>query len=310
MASSSQKHRGAGNRSLRDRSTPARRPEPPQLSLFIIGWGRVGSALGTQGRAAGVRLIGVETRDRGRARQARRVIGRANAPIAEAALIALAVPDAALAQVASDLASRVRPGQVVFHLNGSLDLAPLAPLAGAGAFPGSLHPYCSVASTDSPLRGATCAIDGRPRARAELRRLAIAIGLRPLAKPPRDRVRYHLSAVLTVSAAGVAAAASERLLLAAGATAAEARQALAGILRSVAFNLDQNAPGAALTGPFARGDLDRIRLQLAALATDPDAAALYRVIGRLSAHLAPSLSPESRASVEALLEGVLLEGVL
>jgi len=46
-------------------------------------------------------------------------------------------------------------------------------------------------------------------------------------------------------------------------------------------------------------------LQLAALASDPDAAALYRVIGRLSAHLAPNLSPESRASVEALLGGLL-----
>jgi len=277
--------------------------------LFIIGWGRVGSALGTQARG-GVKLIGVETRDPGRRRAARRVLGKASAPIAKADLIALAVPDAAIARVASELVPRVKRGQVIFHLNGSIDLSPLAPLAAVGALPGSLHPYCSVASSDSPLRGCSCAIDGSPKARAALRRLANAVGLRPLSSPPHDRVRYHLSAVLTVAAAGVAAASSGRLLAAAGVKAPEARRALAAILRSVAFNLDQNAPGAALTGPFARGDLDRIRLQLAALATDPDAAALYRVIGRLSAHLAPSLSPESRASVEALLEGVLLEGVL
>ncbi len=273
------------------------------IGLFVIGWGRVGSALGTQ-VGSGVKLIGVETRDPGRRRAARRVIGKANAPIANADLIALAVPDAALARVASELVPRVKRGQVVFHLNGSIDLSPLAPLAAAGALPGSLHPYCSVASAASPHRGCVCAIDsGSPKARAALRRLAGAVGLRPLSRPPRDRVRYHLSAVLTVAAAGVAAASSGRLLEAAGVSKPESRRALASILRSVAFNLEQNAPGAALTGPFARGDLDRIRLQLATLASDPDAAALYRVIGRLSARLAPNLSPESRAAVEALLKG-------
>jgi predicted short-subunit dehydrogenase-like oxidoreductase (DUF2520 family) len=230
------------------------------------------------------------------------VVGKDNRPIAEAELIALAVPDAAIAPVAAELASRVRRGQVVFHLNGSIDLSPLEPLARAGALPGSLHPYCSVATSDSPLRGCSCAIDGSPKARAALRRLAAAVGLLPLAKPPRDRARYHLSAVLTVSAAGVSAAAAQRLLESAGPTAPEARRALAAILKSVAFNLEHDSPGAALTGPFARGDLDRIRLQLAALASDPDAQALYRVIGRLSAHLAPSLSADRRAAVEALLE--------
>jgi len=246
--------------------------------------------------------MGVETRDPGRRRKARRVVGKANRPIAEADLIALAVPDAAIAAVATELAPRVKRGQVVFHLNGSFDLALLAPLAETGALPASLHPYCSVASSASPLRGCACAIDGGPKARAALRRLALAVGLQPLGKPPRDRVRYHLSAVLTVSAAGVAAAAARRLLESGGATAPEARRALAAILRSVAFNLEHDTPGAALTGPFARGDLDRIRLQLAALASDRDAQALYRVIGQLSAHLAPNLSPERRAAVEALLE--------
>ncbi len=157
--------------------------------LFVIGWGRVGSALGTQAKTAGVKLIGVETRDPGRRRKAQRVLGKANRPLAEADLIALAVPDAAIAQVAAELAPRVRRGQVVFHLNGSIDLAPLAPLAEASALPGSLHPYCSVASAASPLRGCACAIDGGPKARAALRRLALAAGLSPssASAPARSR---------------------------------------------------------------------------------------------------------------------------
>jgi predicted short-subunit dehydrogenase-like oxidoreductase (DUF2520 family) len=270
-------------------------------SLFVIGWGRVGSALGTQAGAGGIRLVGVETRDRGRARRARREVGKDNVPIAKADLVALAVPDAAIAAVASRLAPRLRRGQLAFHLNGSVDLASLAPLAEAGALTGSLHPYCSVASTATPLRGAACAIEGGPRAREMLRRLARATGMRPLARPPRDRLRYHLSAVLTVAAAGVSAAASQRLLEAAGASPPEAQRAISAILHSVAFNLGQDSPGAALTGPFARGDLERIRVQLSALTADPDAADLYRVIGRLSAHLAPGLAPEQRAALEALL---------
>ncbi len=273
------------------------------VRLFIIGWGRVGSALGTQARAGGVRLIGVPRRATlAGGAQARRIVGKVNGPIASAGLIALAVPDAALASIARELAPRLKRGQVVFHLNGSMDLTPLGPLAAGGALPGSLHPYCSVSSSASPLSGCACAIEGGPKARAALRRLAAAVGLRPLAAAPRDRLRYHLSAVMTVAAAGVAAATSERLLKLAGFSAPESRHALAAILRTVAFNLEQSSAGVALTGPFARGDLDRIRLQLAALASDPDGALLYRTIGRLSVHLAPSLSAERKAAVEALLK--------
>jgi predicted short-subunit dehydrogenase-like oxidoreductase (DUF2520 family) len=284
---------------------PRRPPGQPGTlppSLFIIGWGKVGAALGTQAQAAGLRLLGVETRDRARLRRAARAVGSPNAPLAAADAIALTVPDGALAEVAAALAARLRPGQVVFHASGSLDLEPLRPLAERGARIGSLHPFCSIASAATPLAGCACAIDGGAQARRILHRLALAVGLRPLARPPTDRLRYHLAAVLTVAGAGVAAVASERLLRAAGAPSTAARAALAGLLRSAAFNLEQSPGGGTLTGPFARGDLDRIRRQLDALQGDADAQALYRLLGRLSSRLAAGLSDAQRRAIEGLLK--------
>lgn len=270
-------------------------------SLYVIGWGRLGSALGTQAKAAGVPLLGVETRDPARRRAARRALGGASAELAAADLVALAVPDGALAAVTGSLLPRLRAKQVVFHLGGSTDLAPLAALSTVGALAGSLHPFCSVASARSPLAGSTCALDGPPLARARLRRLALAVGLRPLARPPTDRIRYHLAAVFLVASAGVSALAAERLLRAIGASATEARGAIGAILRSVAFNLERDLSPAALTGPFVRGDLGRIERQLAALRDDPGAAALYRTLGTQSADLAPHLPAALRSAVKRLL---------
>ena len=283
-----------------------RQPKPAvasqPLRLFVCGFGRVGTALATQASRAGVTLVGIETRDVARARDARRLRGAANGDLAHANLVALTVPDSALAAVVATLLPRLRRGQVVFHCSGSLTLSPLAAVEAAGALPASLHPYCSIASGETPLKGAACALDGSPRARATLRKLALAVGLRPLAKPPTDRLRYHLSAVLTVASAGVASLAAARLLAAAGTSDAEARHALAEILRSVAFNLDHASPAAALTGPFARGDVTRIRQQLNALRGDADALALYRAVGRFSAHAAMALSEADRTAVEAVLK--------
>ena len=270
------------------------------LTLYVVGWGRVGSALATQAAAAGVRLAGVDTRDAKKRRAIRKLVARP-ADVGTAQLVALAAPDGSVANVAAALAPRLKRGQVVFHCSGTLSLEPLAAIAASGALPASLHPYCSVASAATPLRDATCALDGTPKAVALLRRLAKAVGLRPLAKAPRDRVRYHLSAVLQVASAGVAAIAATEQLTAAGASPAEARRALAAILRSVAFNLERDNPAAALTGPFARGDLARIGLQLEALAGHPDALELYRAVGRYSAQLSPRLTAEQRNGVRSLL---------
>ncbi len=248
-----------------------------KASLFVLGWGRLGSALGTQARASGYSFAGAwrsPTPRRGKS-VARVTHGPLPRRI-EADLVALAVPDKVIPGLARDLVGRLGPRTVAFHLAGSLGLAPLLPLAESGLDVGSLHPFRSVTGRDTALRGAACAIDGTPRAKRELRRLAVAIGLRPLGHLPADRPRYHLSAALVVAASLAAARSSERLLIANGLSPKEARGALAGLLRSIADNVERLGAVAALTGPLARGDRRQLRAHLALLAGDARSRGLYR----------------------------------
>jgi predicted short-subunit dehydrogenase-like oxidoreductase (DUF2520 family) len=271
-------------------------------TLFVFGWGRVGSALGLQARDAGWKLVGAWSRSPAAARRARAEgvsahSGRLPAT-ARASLWILAVPDGELPALARRLAQLPLPaGLVVAHLAGSVGLEPLAPLAAAGAEVGSLHPFCAVAGPDTILRGATCALTGSPRARAALSRLARSVGLQPLAHPPRDRARYHLAASLLATATVTVAGQGDRLLRRAGLSRGDSTRALAGLLRSVASNIAAHGTDGTLTGPFARGDLARVAEQIALLRQDALGLALYRAIGRSALHDHP---PRDRAARQAL----------
>jgi predicted short-subunit dehydrogenase-like oxidoreductase (DUF2520 family) len=250
-------------------------------SLYVLGWGRAGSALGLQARSAGYALAGGWSPKAHRRRASVRLRHGPLSARIDADLVALAVPESAMPALARALLGRLAPRAVVFHLAGSAGLSPLRPLADAGFAVGSLHPFCSIADAGTSLRGAACAIDGSPRARLELRRLALALGLRPLARAPQDRPRYHLSAALLVAASLAAARRSERLLLSSGLSPTEARRALAGLLRSIADNLERLGAAGALTGPLARGDRRLLRAHLALLDGDLPARRLYRAAAEL-----------------------------
>ncbi|MHB1844212.1 MAG: DUF2520 domain-containing protein [Deltaproteobacteria bacterium] len=278
------------------------------MTLFLLGWGRMGSAIALQARAAGWRILGVQSRSAAsvqRARRSKLPASRALPRAISADLILLAVPDGAIADAAAALAERrLSPQAVVAHLSGVRGQEPLAPLAGRGLALGSLHPYASSAGPGSRLTGAACAIDGDPRAKRLLRRLARDLGLRPLTRAPRDRARYHLSAVLVASSAGALAGWAERLLRESGASAGEAERAVAGLLASVAENLRAHGARAALTGPFARGDPDTVARHLALLSKEPRGRTLYASLGRLALELAQEAglgNPRGRAAISRML---------
>ena len=68
-------------------------------------------------------------------------------------------------------------------------------------------------------------------------------------------------------------------------------------------NVASLGPGAALTGPIARGDKQTVARHLAALdATDADLAGLYRQLGRRTVALARRAGKIDAATAERLME--------
>ncbi|MFT4306436.1 MAG: DUF2520 domain-containing protein, partial [Microbacterium sp.] len=184
---------------------------PPVLDgpVLVVGAGRMGHALVAALDAVGVPVLGPAGRgERG----------------ADAGIVLLAVPDAAIQAAASALA----PGRLVGHLSGAQTLAPLAPHE---AF--SIHPLTTVTGDPAPFAGAAAALAAdTPRARAAAESLAAALGLRAISVRDEDRTAYHAAASIAANFLVTLEDLAERL----AGTAGVDRAALVPLVRAAVEN--------------------------------------------------------------------------
>ncbi len=196
--------------------------------------------------------------------------------------VILAVPDDRIHEVAHDLAAQgdAPPGCAAFHCSGALSAEPLAPLHARGYSVGSIHPLQALAH---PLRaaerlpGSSFAVSGEPRAAAVARRIVAALGGEVVEVPVQRRARYHAAAALASNGLVALVASGARLLEGVGLTHEQAIKALIPLLRGSLDNVESMGLAAGLTGPIVRGDLETVRLHLAAL--DARERAVYLALG-------------------------------
>jgi predicted short-subunit dehydrogenase-like oxidoreductase (DUF2520 family) len=230
--------------------------------VAIVGRGRLGGALVTALRGAGVAVDGP--------------LGR-GAHGADAETVILCVPDGEIAAAAA----HVVPGRLVGHCSGATTLAPLA---GHEAF--SLHPLMTVPEHGASFAGATAAIAGAtPRAVEAARGLAQALGMRSVEVADPDRAAYHAAASIASNFLVTLEGAAERL----AATAGVDRQALAPLVRATVENWAEHGARRALTGPIARGDEATVTRQRDAVAERvPDLLPLWDALVESTRGLAPA----------------------
>jgi predicted short-subunit dehydrogenase-like oxidoreductase (DUF2520 family) len=212
----------------------------------VVGSGRMGPALATALRAAGLEVTGP--------------LGRGERCPHEADCVLLCVPDGEIANAARD----VPPGPLVGHVSGATTLAPLAPHE---AF--SMHPLMTVPAT---FQGAGAAVAGTTdRALATATALAEALGMRAFEIADEDRAAYHAAASMASNYLVALEDAAERLLATAGAS----RELLVPLVRATVENWGSDGAHA-LTGPIARGDEETVARQRAAVAErTPELLALF-----------------------------------
>lgn len=221
-------------------------------------------------------------------------------------LLVLAVPDAAVPEVAWTMAQAgpAPPGCVALHLSGTLSTDPLEPLHEAGYATGSMHPLMTIADpwqTSDRLVGAAYAIAGEPAARRRALALIEALEGRPLLVPPALRALYHAAATTASNHVIALFAHATRLLESAGVDDSDAHEALLPLLRATVDNLEHLGMAGALTGPIARGDVDTVRRHLARLSADD--RLLYSALGREALRIARAagLDDERARAIESLL---------
>jgi predicted short-subunit dehydrogenase-like oxidoreductase (DUF2520 family) len=215
-------------------------------SVHVVGTGRAGGAIAARLRERGVVIT----------------TGREPEPAAE--LVLLAVPDAAIVEVAQ----RIRIGPWVAHVSGATQLRALDPHRERF----SVHPLQTLTRGRGPeqLDGAWAAIGAEDdAARERARWLADTLGLRWFEVADGDRALYHAGAVIGGNFLVTLYRAASRLLVDVGAPP----EAIVPLMTRTIEN------GFDLTGPIARGDWATVEAHLRALETRaPDLVPLYRVL--------------------------------
>ena len=172
-------------------------------------------------------------------------------------IMMIASGDSDIRATAERIAALDKLPKTAFHTSGSLSSAELSPLRDKGVRTASLHPLAAV---NDPLTGpdrfdgAFFCVEGERESSEVGRRIAEDLGGRPFSVPTESKALYHAAAVLSAGHLVALLDAGIELMVRCGLTADEARAVLLPLAAGSLANLDNAAPSAALTGPYARGD--------------------------------------------------------
>jgi predicted short-subunit dehydrogenase-like oxidoreductase (DUF2520 family) len=314
----------------RQLETPQRR-RTRKLNIAIIGAGRLGIALGLALSASDHVIKIAMARSVRSARRAARLlethgtavgskrVNRLHATdrrlIEESDLVLITTPDDSIATVARDLAlmselqqtSRVRrsPTRIVLHTSGALTSEVLKPLRELGFATGSMHPLMSISGEidqAQTLTGIYFSVEGDTGAIRLAKQLVRDLGGDSFVIDRQSKPLYHAAAVMASPNVTALIDIAIEMLKHCGIAASRAREILLPLMRSTVENLVNQDPRLALTGTFKRGDVDTVKVHLAAIASErlTDALRAYATLGNRS--LTISGVPKSRRrTIEALI---------
>lgn len=269
--------------------------------VSIIGAGRLGTTLAVALANKGYSIRSVVARRSSSARKAARFLDGDTQALAvkqldslrAADVFLIATPDDQIAAVATQLARReikrkVNRKTVALHTSGALSAEVLAPLREKGWHTGSIHPLISVTDTaDSvaALRGAFWSVEGDKGALRLAKAIVRDLGGKSFSIRSEDKPLYHAAAVMSAGNVVALFDVALEMLAQCGLTRKTARSILLPLIASTVRNLESKDPANALTGTFARGDLETVKLHLAALNRNKEALDLYRLLGKRSLKL-------------------------
>ena len=286
-----------------------KRKEKPEVS--IIGAGRLGTTLAVALAAKGYSVRSLVARRRASARKAASLLdGDVQAlavkqldSLRPADVFLITTPDDQIANVAAQLAridaTKCRPAAL--HTSGALSAEALAPLRDRGWHTGSIHPLISVSEDIATLEGTFWSVEGDKAALRIGKAIVRDLGGRSFSIRSEDKPLYHAAAVMSAGNVVALFDVAIEMLVQCGLKRSEAQKILLPLIASTVRNLETMEPAAALTGTFARGDIETVKRHLKALNSNRlgDANQLFRLLGKRSLKLI-----KKHPEISRLLESV------
>ena len=219
-------------------------------------------------------------------------------------VILITTQDSEIAGVSAVLAARVFNKPFVFHTSGSFSSAVLSDLKAVGCRTGSIHPLVSISSPElgvERFRGSYFCVEGEPEAVVMAKQIVADLGGISFSIDTKYKTLYHASAVTACGHLVALFDASVEMMTKCGLDAEEAKKILLPLLRSTVQNLDEQPTSAALTGTFARADLETFNEHLKALNENvsDELLEIYLLLGERSLELA-SRQGVSAEKIESL----------
>ena len=284
-------------------------------SVTLVGIGRVGRALRATISAAGYHVDALVVKDAFEWRNANvndplidHVTGIEELGLIDSSVVIISTQDSEIPNVVLRLRGLIRPGCLVFHTSGSISSEILTPLKHAGAHIGSIHPLVSVAggrADEKQFRDVFFCVEGDPEACSFADTMVSDLGGEVFSIRPEHKSLYHAAAVVACGHLTALVESSLVMMEHAGVARTTARKILMPLIQSTVENIDRMSTSNALTGPFARGDVETIERHLASLKAvdDRHLSEIYSLLGEYSLSLALEKGVDS-GRVEAIREKI------
>lgn len=224
-------------------------------------------------------------------------------------IIATADPD--IPAAVKSLARKIDGNPIVIHTSGSLSSEVLAELREYGCSVGSMHPLLSVSDPfvgSETFASAYFCIEGDPDAISVIKEIVAKLGGKPFSIETKMKPLYHAAAVMACGHLTALIDIAAKMLVDAGIPSAESTGVLLPLIKSTITNIDESGLAKALTGSFARGDVDAVDRHINAIKENEATAELliYLILGEHSLRLAGSIGmPPDR--VEVIREHISME---
>jgi predicted short-subunit dehydrogenase-like oxidoreductase (DUF2520 family) len=288
--------------------------------FVIIGGGRVGTAVGQILQREGERVVAVASRGEESLKKAGEHIPGVllTTDVVKAAkkgnAVIITTPDDLIADTCLSLVSgeAVKKGDYIVHMSGALGLDILEPAEDLGARTASIHPlqtFADVPGAVKKIPGSAFAVTTRDDGTREwAESLVRALGGEPVLLAEKDKILYHIGAVIASNLLVALEHAAELIYQEIGLHQGIALKALLPLIEGTVENLKRHGTEKALTGPVARGDIGVLRRHLECMKKEQRELLLqvYASLSMYALDLAEADVSKSRCEeIEALLRHYL-----
>jgi predicted short-subunit dehydrogenase-like oxidoreductase (DUF2520 family) len=217
--------------------------------------------------------------------------------------IFIATQDFEIENVANALAKNLRTKPFVFHTSGSLSSEILKSLQEIGCKVASFHPLVSISESISGanrFENAYFCIEGDAEAVYAAGKIAADLGGKSFSIAPENKSLYHAAAVTACGHLVALIDAAIEMLSKCGVDEGQSKEILLPLIKSTIENLNEQTTAEALTGTFARADVETFEKHLQVLRENvsQETVEVYLQLGARSAHLAE----RQGADIEKLAE--------